>query len=136
MSPNEYRGETTLTIEGVERVVVLDWNAIAVLKDELGPNLYEELQDIVVNLNVEGLSVMLAAALKKRWPEITPALVREFSPPFLLATNAIREAVNLAFYGTAEPEEISKEVDPPATGENGATPTGSERPEPEPLSKA
>jgi len=132
MNANEYRGEVSVEIGGEKRILVLDWDSLARLKDDIGDNVFIELDQMVAAMDVDKLSRFLAEALRRYWPEVTPEEIRRISPPLMSAQKALMEVFHLAYFGSKEAPVEEPEENP--LGQNGLAGTGSMTPEAPPSS--
>ena len=99
---NEQRDQVGLEIGGKRRPLVFDWEALARLRAQLGPDFAASLTQYFYDLDVEGIASVLAVGLKRGWPEVTPELVIQAGPPLVTTVKALGQALNLALYGSTE----------------------------------
>ncbi len=99
---NEQRDEIGLEIGGKLRPLVFDWETLARLRAELGPDFDAGLTQAFYDLDVKAIAVVLAIGFKRDWPEVTPELVMQAAPPLVTTIKALGQALNLALYGSTE----------------------------------
>ncbi len=99
---NERRGEVGLEVDGEQRSLVFDWDALARLETELGSDFDVKIAQAGYNLDLPVLATALAIGFKRNWPEVTPDLVKKAGPPLVRVIEALGQALNLAFYGSTE----------------------------------
>ncbi len=102
----EHQQEVSIEIGGKARAVAFDWDALAKLKDAIGPEFDVKIAQAGYELDTAVLAVALSVGLKQHWPEVTPEIVKEASPPLIEVIEALERALHPAFYG-------SKEANPP-----------------------
>ena len=103
---NEQRDEVGLEIGGKLRPLIFDWEALAELRDAIGPEFDVKIAQAGYEFNTGVLAVALSVGLKRDWPEVTPEIVKAASPPLIEVIEALERALHPAFYG-------SKEANPP-----------------------
>ena len=115
MALNERRGEVGLEIDGELRPLVFDWDALARLEKELGPDFDTKIAQAGYDLNLKVLATALAVGLKRSWPKVTPDLVMRAGPPLVKVIEVLGQALNLAFYGSTEAPTapVNPPVSPP-----------------------
>lgn len=103
---NEHQQEVSIEIGGKPRVVIFDWEALAELRDAIGPEFDVKIAQAGYEFNTGVLAVALSVGLKRHWPGVTPEVVKAASPAILEVIEALERALHPAFYG-------SKEANPP-----------------------
>lgn len=99
---NPNKGEVTLKINNSDYDLCYDWSAIGELRSSFSD---EALQEIVNGSNIDGIAKVLSIGFKKKHPEMTVEKIMEMSPPFILAVQAIDQALTVAYFGASEPEQ-------------------------------
>ena len=99
---NERRGEVGLEIDGQNRPLVFDWDALARLETELGSDFDVKIAQAGYDLDLGILASVLAVGLQREWPEVTPEIIKQAGPPLVRVIEALGQALNLAFYGSTE----------------------------------
>ena len=99
---NEQCGEVTIEIGGKARAVVFDWDALAKLRDEIGPEFDVKIAQAGYEFNTDVLAMALSVGLKRHWPEVTPEIVRAASPPIIEVIKTLERALRPAIYGGQE----------------------------------
>ena len=100
---SNHTGETTVSLDGRDLVLVYDWRAISALRVALkGADVFEAL----AGSDPDALASIVAIGLARHHPEVNAARVLDASPPLVRTTHAAVKALNRAFWGA--------EVPPPA----------------------
>ena len=99
---NEPRGEVSLKLDGKARTLVFDWDALARLKTELGSDFDVKIGQAGYDFDLDVLALALAIGLRRHWPEVTPEMVKVAGPSLVEVIDKLRQALNLAFYGSKE----------------------------------
>jgi len=104
LTADQMRGRVPVTIDGEEYMLRFDQNALARVIDELGIEGVAGLPAAVSTLSSETLSVLVWAG--RLWQDDGLALdeVRASFFPLMPTYTATIEALNLALWGTVEPE--------------------------------
>ena len=99
---NEQRDQVGLEIGGKRRPLVFDWEALAELRAEIGPEFDVKIAQAGYEFNTGVLAVALSVGLKRHWPEVTPEIVRAASPPIIEVIKTLERALHPAMYGDKE----------------------------------
>jgi len=88
---NPITGEKIIKINGHDYVMRFNWRALAEIEAKYGdtPNFF----------NPEVLAFLAAAGLRERHPEMTAEKITELSPPLVLFSVAVQEALKWAYVG-------------------------------------
>lgn len=93
---NPYTGNVELKIRGETYTINFDWDALAKLKANIDD---EQLSAIMNGQDLTLLAEVLAIGLQKNHKGMTAAKVKQLSPPFVLAVEALNRALQYAYYG-------------------------------------
>lgn len=108
---NAYSGETGLTIGDAPVVLVYDWEALAVVKTQLGK---DGLSRALDGVDFDALAAVLAAGLARHNPEWTAERIKAESPPVMPTIKVVTEALDAAYWGpNGAPEETDENPQKP-----------------------
>lgn len=104
---NRYRGEVPVVIGKREMILVYDYNALALLREEFGDHGHTRLMAATANLDVEALAKGAEIGLQAKQPgEMNAEQIMKLSPVIQELQEAVYESLIAAFYGPGGiPEE-------------------------------
>lgn len=110
MNVNPYKGEAIVDIDGEPCVLRYDWQAFALLREQLGDTFEVETAQALAKFDLIYVAKVLAVGLQRSKPGITPEQIIAAAPPIGPVATAISLAFRRAWWGKAGgPPEDKKE---------------------------
>lgn len=101
---NKYAGDVRLNIGRASCRLRYDWTAFGVLKTELGDNYDQALSLAFMQEDLPVIAQALVIGLEHHHPgRFTVEMIVAESPPIIPVITAIRQAINLAQFGSVDP---------------------------------
>lgn len=94
---NPHRGTVTLTVEGKERTLKIDLNALAEVEDRLKVSGMNDIIPLLERVSIRAVRCLLWAALLHEQPDLTEREVGSWSVDVRQTVEALGQAVGLAF---------------------------------------
>jgi len=123
MTSDQLRGRVSILIDGEEKFLRFDQGALSRLIDQLGLEGMSSIPSAISSLDIDTLIALVWAGRLWEEPESKIEEVRNLFFPMLPTYNSAIEAMNLALWGSLQPDfgGSDDDVDPPKVKEENGT---------------
>lgn len=108
---NRERGEVPLLLRDRWIILRMDYDAVVKLNEVLGDDFNRRLGEATRSYDVEVISRSVTILAQRHQPGMTVEAVREASPAYYEAINAVGACLNAFMWGAAEPPVRQKDAD-------------------------